>query len=361
MQSFILPANGVATPESIKRKRRMAEAMLSSGVETSPIASPWQGAARMAQALVGGLGSRKADKQEAEGMASARDAMIKALNGGDNAAVIDAVSNPFMDNNSMGLLTHRYGQLNKEPDPMARLITGEEATSMGLPPGAYNLFPDGKISAIGGGDTNVNINNADPNAPMMGTIPQGFMAVKDPANPAGFRMERIPGGPEDNSAAMGEKNLREGVSQALIQDEIRIAKDLIKGESMLSPATGLTGKVASNIDATRAGALKNRLETIKANIGFDRLQAMREASPTGGALGPVSDFENRLLQAVMGSLEQAQDATQVNYNLDRLSRIVDAIVNTGIPADQANAMYEEIVTGQKPGAANNLKSKYGLE
>lgn len=65
MQSFILPANGKATPDSIARKRKMAEAMLASGMDASPIASPWQGAARMAQALVGGLASRRADQQDA--------------------------------------------------------------------------------------------------------------------------------------------------------------------------------------------------------------------------------------------------------------------------------------------------------
>ncbi len=65
MQSFILPANGKATPDSIARKRRMAEAMMAEGMQTSPIASPWQGAARMANALVGGLASSKADQQDA--------------------------------------------------------------------------------------------------------------------------------------------------------------------------------------------------------------------------------------------------------------------------------------------------------
>lgn len=294
-------------------------------------------------------------------MASAREAMIKALNGGDNAAVIDAVSNPFMDNNSMGLLSHRYGQLNKEPDPMARLITGEEATSMGLPPGAYNLFPDGKISAIGGGDTNVNINNSDPNAPMMGTIPQGFMAVKDPNSPAGFTMMPIPGGPEDKSGATAIKDDRAGVSQALVLDEIQAAKKLIKDDSWLSPRTGLSGKIMSNFDNTRAGALKNRLETIKANIGFDRLQAMREASPTGGALGPVSDFENRLLQAVMGSLEQAQAAPDIAYNLERLERIYNRVVNEGIPEDEARQMYQELVTGGQGAAPQGGEEEYDAQ
>lgn len=381
MQSFILPANdGKTSPESVKRRRRMAEEMLATGMDTSPIASPWQGAARIANALVGGLSARRADAQEAEGTKSARDAMAKALMGGDKASMIDAMSNPWMDNASLQLVGNAWEQANKPPEPPkmvdmgngqfytydqnnpqggnmftppgyqpppgSRLITGEEATQMGLPPGAYNLDPDGKISAIGGGDTNVNINNAAADVPMIGTIPQGFAAIKDPTSPSGYRMERVQGGPEDNTAANAIKAERQGISQALVLDEIGAAKELIKGESAFSPRTGFLGKIASNIDQTAAGALKNRLETIKANIGFDRLQAMREASPTGGALGPVSDFENRLLQAVMGSLEQAQDGKQIVKNLDRLERIYSRVINEGIPEAEARDMYRKLVTGK---------------
>lgn len=143
MQSFILPANNPATPESIKRKRRMAEAMLSQGIDTSPIASPWQGAARMAQALVGGLGSRKADKQEAEGSMAAREAMIKALNGGDNAAVAEAVTNPFTENNSIPFLKERYAQLNPDMNSNGAEYGLQPIITQGAD-GKYHLFQASK-------------------------------------------------------------------------------------------------------------------------------------------------------------------------------------------------------------------------
>lgn len=53
--------------------------------------------------------------------------------------------------------------------------------------------------------------------------------------------------------------------------------------------------------------LDNYLNTIKSSIGFDKLQTMRENSPTGGALGQVSDSENKLLQAVRGALDPLQE------------------------------------------------------
>src|SRR5574343_313408 len=78
------------TPESVKRKRLLAEALSKQGMDFSPIASPWQGAARLANALVGGLEERALDRAETEGMKSANEALMKALGasmGGDAAPV----------------------------------------------------------------------------------------------------------------------------------------------------------------------------------------------------------------------------------------------------------------------------------
>jgi hypothetical protein len=37
---------------------------------------------------------------------------------------------------------------NPQVDPMARLVTGAEAEAMGLPPGAYNVLPDGRVTQV---------------------------------------------------------------------------------------------------------------------------------------------------------------------------------------------------------------------
>ena len=74
--------------------------------------------------------------------------------------------------------------------------------------------------------------------------------------------------------------------------------------------TGFIGNVMTSIKGSDAYDLSQKLATIKANIGFDRLQEMRNNSVTGGALGQVSEMENKLLQAVWGSLEQAQSKDQ---------------------------------------------------
>ena len=82
-----------------------------------------------------------------------------------------------------------------------------------------------------------------------------------------------------------------------------------------SNVAGFGGKILSNIAGSDAYDFNARIETIKANIGFDKLQAMRDASPTGGALGQVSEMELRQLNASMGNLENSQSPEQLRENL----------------------------------------------
>jgi len=68
---------------------------------------------------------------------------------------------------------------------------------------------------------------------------------------------------------------------------------------------------------TPASRLHDYLTTIRANLGFDKLTQMRAESKTGGALGQVSEMENKLLQAVNGALE-AKNPTVLKKNLEKI-------------------------------------------
>lgn len=57
------------------------------------------------------------------------------------------------------------------------------------------------------------------------------------------------------------------------------------------------------------------VKTLQANIGFQALADMRAASPTGGALGNVSNKEVEFLQATIRSLSLRQTAEQFRENL----------------------------------------------
>jgi hypothetical protein len=60
------------------------------------------------------------------------------------------------------------------------------------------------------------------------------------------------------------------------------------------------------------------ISTITANTVVETLQRMREGSPTGGALGNVTDFENKMLRDITASLATAVDKETATANLIRI-------------------------------------------
>jgi hypothetical protein len=92
-------------------------------------------------------------------------------------------------------------------------------------------------------------------------------------------------------------------------------------------STGIGAQISGGIGGGPANDLGQTLATIKANISFDKLQALRQASPTGGALGNVSDNDMKLLQATYGSLEQSQSAPQLLQNLQAFKQLYYDTIN----------------------------------
>jgi len=124
-----------------------------------------------------------------------------------------------------------------------------------------------------------------------------------------------------------EQALRKKTSQqasaAVVNDEIGRVLEIVRGNP------GYFGHIMGRVGENTMGPAKraaDMFKTIAGNVSFDKLQAMREASPTGGALGQVSDFENRLLQATMGNISASVDAKDLEYNLKRLHDIYNDVV-----------------------------------
>lgn len=96
---------------------------------------------------------------------------------------------------------------------------------------------------------------------------------------------------------------------------------IAKVDEALPLVSGLTtgfGSITSYIPGTAGANLRATLETIKANLGFDRLQQMRDASPTGGALGQVAVQELVALQSSLASLDMNQSPEKLKQNLDQI-------------------------------------------
>jgi hypothetical protein len=68
-------------------------------------------------------------------------------------------------------------------------------------------------------------------------------------------------------------------------------------------ATGIPAALTGWVPSTPAYNLKKRVTTLKAIVAFGKLGEMREVSPTGGALGQVSNFEINLLENSISALD----------------------------------------------------------
>jgi hypothetical protein len=135
----------------------------------------------------------------------------------------------------------------------------------------------------------------------------------DPAKPGTLRP--IPGGPADIKAgeagAKADLQLQRGISRA--NTVISKVDEALNKVGFFS--TGIHGAVLGNIPGTNAYNLERTLDTIKANIGFEQLEQMRAASPTGGALGSIAVRELDFLQAAIASLDKGQGRADLEKNL----------------------------------------------
>lgn len=137
-------------------------------------------------------------------------------------------------------------------------------------------------------------------------------------NPETGEFEPIPGTPAAEKAFDKEKKEVLRINNQLASVNL-VDKTIDKALGQLSPkTTGIVGVGASKIPGTDAYTLKATLNTVVANLGFDKLQAMRDASPTGGALGQVAVKEIEFLQQTIASLDQGLTQEELAKNLGEI-------------------------------------------
>jgi hypothetical protein len=132
----------------------------------------------------------------------------------------------------------------------------------------------------------------------------------------------------------------------------RIIQEVGEAKAKVSGFTSGLGSYLSVLPLTDAKDLSKRLTTIKANLGFDRLQQMRDASPTGGALGQVAVQELIALQSTIASLDQDQSPKQLKESLDKIEK---SYANWRDTVRKAGKASEQTTTGGsgQQGTANN--------
>jgi hypothetical protein len=274
--------------------------------------------------------------------------------------LVEAAQNPWLSRSpvAQAIIRNRLDQALKSQDPASQLelqlkraqldklqhpgapdsvrALQERANLAGLQPGtpAYNQF------MTSGGRSNQTI--APPEKGMRYVYDQNGNVVSE---------EPIPGGAADRSNKAKEEFAKQG--QNIVLDDIKRAIPMADALT-----TGAGGAVFQSVPGTQAYDLHQMLQGIKANVGFDRLQQMRNSSPTGGALGSVSENENKLLQSVMGSLEQSQNKEQFLYNLKRLHNITADMAN-GTPAQLDQLLKSGKITQEQHDAA--LAQRYEIK
>ncbi len=116
-----------------------------------------------------------------------------------------------------------------------------------------------------------------------------------------------------------KEDKKEEAKKAAVNHATKVINDVQSAQGLVTGVTtGVVGKGSSFVPGTTAYDLQQRLVTLKANLGFDRLQQMRDASPTGGALGQVAVQELQALQATVGSLELGQSKAELQKNLNKI-------------------------------------------
>jgi len=204
----------------------------------------------------------------------------------------------------------------------------------------------GKVEAVGGGQTTYYMGPEQ--GIRTGTIPEGYyLDESDPSNP---QLKLISGSPQEQELIQQQQQAESSkTGQAVLQtreagivsEDLSRLTDLIANQGFFTAVTGPMGTVYDLLPATPRRDALRLTDTIKANIGFNRLQQMREASPTGGALGQVSNQELNTLQSVLGSLNLDQSDTQLLYNIERLEGLYNEIMKKFAHYENANEFMSE--------------------
>lgn len=191
--------------------------------------------------------------------------------------------------------------------------------------------PTLKIDTIEDANGNVSIISTDPTTGKstienLGRIGKGTPSSSD-NTPSSYR---------EWSLAGGLKGTGETYAQFLSKDKIvkeispyqeeRMVRNLASIKEIRSKVSGWTtgfGSLLAGIPTTEARDFKAAVDMLKSNITFGELTAMREASKTGGALGQISDMENKLLSAALGSLDIGQSEEAFLSNLQKIENSIN--------------------------------------
>lgn len=144
--------------------------------------------------------------------------------------------------------------------------------------------------------------------------PSGYRYAAD-----GITLEPIPGGPADIKAQT-EKAKAELDLAVQNEKAQTVLSSISDAKALVSDWSTKFGSLLKNVPGTDAKALEVALKNIKANLGVDQLQQMRQISKTGASgFGALSDRELDVITTSIANLDQAQRPEDLIAALDRVA------------------------------------------
>jgi hypothetical protein len=168
------------TPEQIEQQRQIAASLTQP--DYSPIASPWQGLARVAGNITGALQGRAADRASDANAAESSSVLQALMAGGDKPdtqALTSAALNPYLDNTARKFAGSQLAALNK-PAPTNDTVADYNFWKGALPPEQFEQYIANKV-----------------NPPHFAVLPNGQMGMV-----GGYQPESVPVAPP--SAPVGK-------------------------------------------------------------------------------------------------------------------------------------------------------------
>ena len=174
---------------------------------------------------------------------------------------------------------------------------------------------------------------------VMQKVPEGMTPTYDKETGQIIKLSPIIGGKQWSDAQDAAAAMQAGVFQDMKTDDqkqtqanvvntaIDDALALAATDDNTTLIFGPSGAAMSIVAGSARSDLEALMKPIEAEAAFSTLQAMREASKTGGALGQVSDKEIELLKNARGALSRSQSKEQFIQNLERYKETYNNIIN----------------------------------
>jgi hypothetical protein len=236
------------------------------------------------------------DKGMAEGFANAGQAM------GDYRAIDQKRQDRQQTQNlTMQYLHDQFPDLSeadlqaaaRNPEILTHLlspkVTGTDDIqeyNFALSQGFKGSFIDFKLSQIKAGV-----------APNLGPIPSGWRLGAD-----GQTLEPIPGGPADPTRKDVIKAGQKDVATETVVSAAAAARKAAAGRPI---GPYFQAEIAKWFQTSDAAETQRQVNVLKAQASIENITQMRNASPTGAAMGPPSDKDMQILADKAGALDPA--------------------------------------------------------